>query len=355
MLWHRRADRGRNRRFLVTRSLAELEIQHLLKEALPDWKWESMLMEVSDTKDVRVYTGVFMRLRLMQLLGISKAARVASIVYQSLQPLVPVQERRTFLRYGGSLLAGLAVLGLKPLRAHAQMVFESPDSETKVSGRYLSGDELQRAVTEATADMDYVIFRPYLLERGYREERGQATGILVETTGKDSVLLVTVPYTHIPTGGIAQVKYTKRGLNTETVMGTFHSNGNSTVGRIGVHEVVSGRVQHTRTFDFDPNGTITSREESDPSQTETVLMDLGTDPEVQIDKCYWCHIICRAIRVRGCVVGIGLICPGLCAIFTGPGFPACMILCALLVATLCGQTIDEGCDWACKDILKVCE
>ena len=49
-------------------------------------------MEVSDTKEVRVYTGVYMRLRLIQLLGISKAARVASIVYQSIQTLVPVPD-----------------------------------------------------------------------------------------------------------------------------------------------------------------------------------------------------------------------------------------------------------------------
>jgi hypothetical protein len=131
--------------FLVTRSLAELEIQHLLNEALPDWKWEPLLMEVSDTKDVRVYTGVYMRLRLIQLLGISKAARVASIVYQSLQPLVPVQERRIFLRYSGGLLAGLAVLGLKPMRATAQIILENSDSGSTISGRHLSGSELQTA------------------------------------------------------------------------------------------------------------------------------------------------------------------------------------------------------------------
>ena len=296
-----------------------------------------------------------MRLRLIQLLGISRAWRIASLVYGSVKDLIPVEQRRTFLRYSGSLMAGMAVLGLKPMRTAAQLVLESPDSDSTVSGRYLSGEELQKAVTEATSVTDYGIFKPYLLARGYTEGQGQATGILVETTGQPSVLLVTVPYTHTPTGGVAQVKYTRRGSHTETVMGTFHNDGNSTLGSIGVHEVVSGQIKHTKTFEF-RNGTIVSREEGNPSLPEQVLVDLGTDADIQsIDKCKWCHIICRAIRVRGCVTGIALICPGLCVAFTGPGFPACMILCALLVATLCGQTIDEGCNWVCKDVLKLCK
>ena len=84
--------------------------------------------------------------------------------------------------------------------------------------------------------------------------------------------------------------------------------------------------------------------------------DFGTDVDLQsIDKCKWCHIFCRAIRVRGCVTEIALICPELCAAFTGPGLPACMMLCALLVATLCGQTIDEGRNWVCRDLLKLCK
>lgn len=87
------------------------------------------------------------------------------------------------------------------MRTAAQLVLESPDSDSTVSGRYLSGEELQKAVAEATGVTDYGIFKPYLLARGYTEGQGQATGILVETTGQPSVLLVTVPYTHTPTDG----------------------------------------------------------------------------------------------------------------------------------------------------------
>jgi len=338
--------------FLVTRSLAELEIQHLLKEALPDWKWEPMLMEVSDTKDVRVYTGVYMRLRLIQLLGISKAARVASIVYQSIQPLVPVQERRAFLRYGGGLLAGLAVLGLKPMRATAQVILENPDSGSTISGRNLSGSELQSAVTEAVGVGDYAIFRQHLLASDYSENQGQATAIQVDETDYEPILYVTIPY-QTPAGGVAQVKYTREGSNVETVMGVFHS-PNSTLASIGVHEVISGRVVHTRTFNFDGNGNVTSREVSDPSSDEEVLLDAG-DFDVQIDKCVWCKRLCKGIRKIGCKKGAVFICAGLCiGLSGGTAIAACMVLCKIMVTMLCKRLTSGTCDWICKEKLKVC-
>ena len=312
-----------------------------------------MVLEVSDNgESIQVYSGVHMRLRLIQLLGIAKTWRVASLVYGSVKPQIPAQERRTFLRYSGGLVAGLAVLGLKPMRATAQMILESPDSDTTASGRYLSGDELQAAVNEAVGETNYGLFRLHLVGQGYVEGRGQATGYQVDVTGTPSVLFVTVPYTNTQTGGIAQVKYTRDGSYVETVMGVFHST-NSTLDRIGVHEIVSGRVVHTRTFDF-TNGTVTVREVSAPSLPEQILVELNTDTEVQIDKCHWCKKICKEIRRKGCIVGIALICPGLCVIFTGPGFPVCMALCSLMVIIICRRSTAGTCDWLCSDVAKVC-
>ena len=337
---------------LVPRSLAELEIQQLLNDSLPDWEWEPMLMEVSDSKEVKVYTGVMMRLRLIQLLGISKAARVASIVHQSLQPLAPVQERRTFLRYSGSLLAGLAVLGLKPMRAAAQMTLENPDSGSTISGRHLSGAELRSAVTEAVAVGDYGVLRQHLLSRGYSENQGQVTGIQVDETGFQPIVYVTIPY-QTPAGGAAQVKYTREGSDVEIVMGVFNGPG-STVSSIDVHEVISGRAVHTRTFNFSPDGTVSSTEVGDPPSDEEVLSG-AADFDVQFDRCAWCKKLCKGIRKIGCKKGAVFICAGLCATFTGGvSLAACILLCKLMVTTLCKRLSTGTCDWICADVLNVC-
>ena len=311
-----------------------------------------MVLEVSDDgKDIQVYSGVYMRLRLIQLLGITKAWRIVSLVYQSVKPLLPVQQRRTFLRYSGGLLAGLAVLGLKPMQAHAEYVLESPDSST--TARHLSGSELQNAVTEATGDTEYGPLRSYLLGRGYTEEQGQASGILVETTSLPSVLFVTVPFTHTATGGIAQVKYMRHDSQTDTVMGTFH-NKNGQLASISAFEVVSGRVNHTQTFDF-KDGTVVKRPPGTPPQSSTMTEDLSGDNEAHVNKCEMCINICRGVRSVGCARVIPLICPGLCLAFTGPAVPICTLICALMVAKICAQGIDESCEWICKYILKFCK
>lgn len=309
-------------------------------------------MEVSDDKSIRVYGGVNMRLRLIQLLGISRAWRITSVVYGSINPQVSVQQRRTFLRYSGSLVAGLAVLGLKPMRTAAQVVLENPDSGSTISGRHLSGSELRSAVTEAVGVGDYGVFRQYLLSRGYSENQGQATGIQVDETGYEAALFVTIPY-QTPAGGVAQVKYTREGSDVEIVMGVFHS-PNSTVDSIGVYEVISGRVVHTRTFNFDGNGNVTSKEVGHPSSDEEVLSD-ATDFDVQIDKCAWCKRLCKGIRKIGCKKGAVFICAGLCiGLSGGTAIAACMVLCKIMVTMLCKRVTSGTCDWICEEKLKVC-
>ena len=84
---------------------------------------------------------------------VSKALRIAFLVYQSTRPLFSTEERRTFLRYSGSVVAGLAVLGLNPLKAQAQYIINTPVGD--VTSRKLSGTELTDAVAEAKGASRY--------------------------------------------------------------------------------------------------------------------------------------------------------------------------------------------------------
>ena len=95
---------------LTARSLRGPEVQAVLDEVRPGWRWESMLLEV-DGERRRVYAGVGMRLRLVQVLGPRRVWRLARIVQQAaiFQP-----GRRGVLRLAGGLLAGLVLGGLMP-------------------------------------------------------------------------------------------------------------------------------------------------------------------------------------------------------------------------------------------------
>jgi len=139
---------------LKVRSLAEVEIQTILNSARPDWKWEPMVLEISDDgENIQVYSGVMMRLRLIQLLGISRSWQVASLVHRALQPVYPFQERRRFLKYTGSAVAGLAVIGLNPFKSGQVYAFETPDGVG--NARELTGQERKNALDKAAADNNF--------------------------------------------------------------------------------------------------------------------------------------------------------------------------------------------------------
>ena len=53
---------------LGVRSLREPEVRALLDRARPGWRWEPMLVEIEGER-VRVFTGLAMRWRLVQILG----------------------------------------------------------------------------------------------------------------------------------------------------------------------------------------------------------------------------------------------------------------------------------------------
>ena len=104
---------------LRVRSLRDPEVQALLDRARPGWQWEPMLVEIEGER-ARVFAGLAMRMRLLQILGPARALRVAQAVARMGGPVLGVDwGRRDFLRRAGGALLGLLTLqGLgAPLRS----------------------------------------------------------------------------------------------------------------------------------------------------------------------------------------------------------------------------------------------
>ncbi len=96
---------------LTARSLHEPKVQGLLNRGRPGWRWEPTLLEANDAQ-VQVYTGLRMRLRLVQVLGLRRAWRVARLVCLSLSQENPREDTVRRLQYG----CNTGVLAGKPHR-----------------------------------------------------------------------------------------------------------------------------------------------------------------------------------------------------------------------------------------------
>jgi len=103
---------------LRVRSLRDPEVQALLDRARPGWQWEPMLLEIEGER-VRVFGGLGMRARLVQVLGPVRALRVAQAVARFGGPVLGVDWGRRRLLRQGLALAGLALLRRIPGGTHA--------------------------------------------------------------------------------------------------------------------------------------------------------------------------------------------------------------------------------------------
>jgi len=109
------------------RSLREPEVQARRNPARPGWRWEPMLVEIEGER-VRVFTGLAVRWRLVQVLGPVRALRVAQAVARHGGPVLGVDwGRRDFLRRAGGALAGWFVL-------RSWKVDQIPSAQTKTNG-----------------------------------------------------------------------------------------------------------------------------------------------------------------------------------------------------------------------------
>jgi len=125
---------------LVARSLREPDLQVWLKQARPGWRWEPTLLEV-DGERPWAFTGLGMALRLVQVLGLRRAGRVARLVQRA--PVLHTEmhaERRQFLRYSGSML--LTLLGSSILAACGGSTTSSAPSPTAAPTSKVRGDFL---------------------------------------------------------------------------------------------------------------------------------------------------------------------------------------------------------------------
>jgi hypothetical protein len=89
---------------LRVRSLRDPEVQALLDQAHPGWQWEPMLVEIEGER-VRIFAGLSLRARLVQVLGPVRASRVAQAVARHGGPVLGVDwgRRRLLQQMTGAL------------------------------------------------------------------------------------------------------------------------------------------------------------------------------------------------------------------------------------------------------------
>jgi hypothetical protein len=123
---------------LCAHSLHESTMQAWLSQARPGWCWEPTLLEVSE-KGPRAFTGLGMTFRLVQVLGLRRAGRVARLVRRTLVPTARMhEERRQFLRSSGGLL--LTLLGTSILAACGGSTPSSAPGPTSAPATKVSGE-----------------------------------------------------------------------------------------------------------------------------------------------------------------------------------------------------------------------
>lgn len=103
---------GITRDRLQLRSLREPEMQHLLNQVRPGWKWEPTLLEVADDGSARVWTGTRMVVPLVQTVGIRRAQMIARLVNERTRPEGSTISRRSALTKIGAVVAAVPLLSL---------------------------------------------------------------------------------------------------------------------------------------------------------------------------------------------------------------------------------------------------
>jgi hypothetical protein len=107
-LAHRIKDLSNNA--LVTKSLRDKDVQTLLDEVKPAWKWEPMLMRECKDGTIQILSGNAMRVYLLKILGLREAITVVKLLEAEITPVS--SSRRSVLKkiafalaavFGGSL------------------------------------------------------------------------------------------------------------------------------------------------------------------------------------------------------------------------------------------------------------
>lgn len=304
-----------------------------------------------DGENVQAYVGVFMRLRLIQLLGIPKAWRVANVVIQAMNGPSFDIERRSLLKRSG-VMAGLAVLGIRGF----QIEFDHSghglgDSPQPLVGglthRRLTGAELQSVLQEAERDDNALKLIGFVSGSGHTRRNDQAMGIMVEIDGKPPLVSVTIPFVNSIDNTRAEVRYMRLSSRTITSAGVIRSTGQTSLA-VDAFEVVSGSPRHVATYRRREDGSVVKKEMGQNAAPETVVME-SDDLTIHGD-CENCMEICTKIVNIGCGLGGVAVCGIVCAAVSGPVAPFCPYLCALFFMLICDDYSDLQCGAFCKTI-----
>lgn len=160
--------------WLAARSLRDQEMQALLTEAKPGWRWEPTLLEVEGGR-ARVYTGVGMRARLGIKLGPRRAFAVARLLRQYTQPAAARSHgpsRGNFLKGAVAATSGLFLAGMG-LQSGKALAARGGSASTQPQVVPLSGPEADRYIRSALASPQYA--------RGRTKLANSYAGVLTAT------------------------------------------------------------------------------------------------------------------------------------------------------------------------------
>ena len=193
---------------LCPHSLHDPTMQAWLDQACPGWRWEPTLLEVGGDHP-RAFTGLGMAFRLVQVLGLRRAGRVARLVRRTLVSAARMhEERRQFLRYSGGML--LTLLGASILAACGGSTPSSAPSPTsapatKVAGEFAAGSKNDHTwvglstdgqqVTAYACDGDET--HPITFAQWFK---GPVTNNMVDLTNANGANLVATLTSRVATG-----------------------------------------------------------------------------------------------------------------------------------------------------------
>ena len=328
--------------WLSARSLHDPDIQQVLSNTYPDWKWEPTLLEIKQGK-ARVFTGIAMKMRMVRGLGPQRAVRVARIsrrsnAYEgelrqtpsdSTIELRPIGRRKALKAFAAFGLAASIPSTLFSSQAFAKTAPQ--DDPFKFTVSKFNGLRAQKAVQSARRNKDASLLWDYLTREGFAPELNHAGGAVitplntppnVRFTGK-KLRAVQVPFS-LKKKQRPVFFFSEIGNEVDTSAAIYRTTADGSVDpEIEILQVAGGRVKST---------TVTAPHT--PSNSSTAL------PQSQINtravvSCSLCRRIQRTIFNLGCGVATGTICAVGC-VFTGPGVGVCeILLCPIVVGLFC--------------------
>lgn len=324
--------------WLAARSLHEPEIQALLDRARPGWRWEPTLLEV-DGDQVRAFTGLALRARLVAGLGPRRAWRVARLVRQVGMPLGGVDlGRRSLLQRGGALLAGLALFGPRP-----SLLQQGPQGEgigKKIRIHELTPEELNRVLQRAIGDKDVQIIKEVLEGKGYKfQQPDTQAGWRIEFDEARSATFLQLSFTADEKSEKALLFFAAAGVKTGVGAVILHTATRDPL-IIDMYDVQGGIVVYRVLEKYD-NGTII-----DLTTGRTYLVPGSPALPASPTTCAICNAVCGFIRGAGCGLSGGVLCALACA----PLGEICFPICFALYALICLWGLVDDCQTLCTSI-----